>query len=54
MNGIITITSEEYAELTKAQERIAVVERLFNKNIYVSIGDLCAVLNIEYPHERES
>lgn len=42
----IEMPLEEYEELTKAKERIAVIERLIKKKCYVSFEDLLIILNI--------
>ena len=43
----IEMPLEEYEELTKVKERLAVVERLIKKNSYISFEDLLVIMNIE-------
>ena len=47
--NMIMISSEGLIEAIRAQERIAVVERLIAENKYLSTGDIAAVLNIKCP-----
>ena len=49
----ITITLDEYECLIRAQERIEVVERIINKEEYISVGEIAAVLGIR-ERARES
>lgn len=42
----VEISVEEYHALLRTAERVAALERLFNKAQYVSTGDVVAILNI--------
>jgi hypothetical protein len=43
----VDITTEEYSELVRASERIAVVERLAQENKYINTDDVMTILNIK-------
>ena len=43
----VEISVEEYRTLLRKAEKVAAVERLYNRAQYVSTGDIVAILNIE-------
>ena len=45
----ITISTERYAELIRAEERTAIVERMIANDNYVCTGDIAIVLGISIP-----
>lgn len=47
IDSAIVLTKEEYAELLRASERIAAVERLFESTQYATAQDVAAILGIE-------
>ena len=47
----VVVPFEEYNELVRKVERIAIVERMMAKCSYVSIDDVAAILDIGFPKE---
>lgn len=49
----IPVTNDEYQELVKKAERIATVERFINKNKYVTVEEILALLDVSKRIESE-
>lgn len=48
----ITISTERYAELIRASERTAIIERMIAQNGYINTGDIAVVLGVELPERK--
>lgn len=48
----ITISTERYAELIRAQERVAIIERMIASSGYINTSDIAVVLDVKLPERK--
>ena len=48
----ITISTERYAELIRAAERTAIIERMIASNGYINTSDIAVVLDVKLPERK--